>query len=111
MTDWKGVEAEIERLIRETVEDPFDRSTIANARQLLSFARDRCPVAVVGKGYWSTFRFSWSTTPPVEIEVFTDRFEFYRFYDGRTDIEEISHIPDEPLPEQLITRLPTPDVR
>ena len=98
MADWKAVEAEIERLIRERVEDPFDRSTIADARQLLDFARERCPVAVVGKGYWSTFSFSWRTTPPVEVEVFADRFEFYRFYNGRTDIEQIDHLPGERLP-------------
>jgi hypothetical protein len=107
VTDWKAVEAEVERLISETVEDPFDCSTITNARELLLFARDRCPVAEVGRGYWSTFRFSWDTTPPVEVEVFASRFEFYRFYDGRTDIEEISHFPGEPLPERLIALLPT----
>jgi hypothetical protein len=110
MADWKAVEAEIERLIRESVKDPFEGGTITNARQLLGFARDRSPVAVVGKGFWSTFRFSWSTTPPVEIEVFADRFEFYRFYDGRTDIEEISHHCNGPLPERLIVQLQTSDV-
>ena len=107
MKDWNATEAEVDRLIRETVEDPFDRNTIANARQLLAFARDHCPVASIGKGYWSTFSFSWSTTPPIEVEVFADRFEFYRFYDGRTDIEEIGHVPDEPLPDRLKFQLPS----
>jgi hypothetical protein len=48
-------------------------------------------------------------TPPLEIEVFADRFEVYRFHDQRTDIKEIRHAPGSPLPRELTSDLPTRD--
>jgi hypothetical protein len=106
LTDWLHVEQEIGRLIAETVDEPFGQNTIANARQLVDFARDRCLVPEVGKGHWSTFRFTWDVTPPIEVEVFGDRFEFYRFFDGRTDILEIKHVTGAALPKELVIALP-----
>jgi hypothetical protein len=105
--DWKAVDAEIERIITASVEKPFDSNTIANVREFVSFAREHCPVPEVGKGYWSTICFSWETTPPLEIEVFGNRYEVYQFYDRRTDIREVKHIPGSPFPPELAAALPS----
>lgn len=105
---WTAIEAEIDRIIRESVEEPFDQGTITNIRELVRFARANCPVPEIGKGYWSTIRFTWKT-PPIEIEVYDDRFELYRFHDGRTDIREVRHAPGSPLPPELAANLPRRD--
>jgi hypothetical protein len=106
LDDWAAVEAEIDRIVSRSVEQPFNESTVANVGEFVSFARDNCPVPEVGKGYWSTIRFSWQTTPRLEVEVHGDRFEFYRFYDGRTDIREVKHTPGTPLPQEVAADLP-----
>jgi len=107
VADWLAVETERDRLVLETVDEPFERGTIENARQLVVLGRDHCPVPDVGKGYWSTFRFTWGTTPPIEVEVFRDHFEFYCFHDDRPDIVEIAHVAGDALPAELVARLPS----
>jgi hypothetical protein len=109
LDSWTAVEAEIDRIIKGSGEKPFDQSTIANIREFVRFAREHCPVPEIAKGYWSTIRLSWTTTPPLEVEVFGDRFEVYRFYDGRTDISEVRHIPGTPFPQDLAADLPGRD--
>ena len=106
LDNWTAVEAEIDRIVERSVEQPFDENTILNVREFVSFARDNCPVPEVGKGYWSTIRFSWQTTPPLEIEVHGDRFELYRFFDGRTDIRDVKHTPGSPIPQEVVAGLP-----
>ena len=108
MNDWTAVEAEINRIITGSVA-PFASGTVANVGDFLTFVRARCPVPKVGKGYWSTISFTWKTTPSgaLEIEIFDDRFEVYRFYDRRTDIRHVARMPGEPFPTQLIPELPT----
>jgi hypothetical protein len=105
---WPAIEAEIERIIRVTVEEPFDRDTIANAHELLRFARERCPIPSINKGKWSTICFSWDH-PALEVEVFGNRFEVYRFYDRRTDIKEVRHTPGNTFPQGLAAELPSRD--
>lgn len=105
MNNWTDVEAEIARIIGDNAEEPFEQSTIANVSEFVTFAREHCPVPEVGKGYWSTIRFSWNT-PPLEVEVFGDRFEVYRFYDRRTDIREVKHAPGSPFPQEVVVDLP-----
>src|SRR5690606_12998023 len=89
---WTSVEAEIDRIISGSAEEPFDADTVANARELVRYARGHCLVPEIGEGRMRTIRFSWSM-PPLEVEVFADRFEVYRFHDRRTDIKEIRHVP------------------
>jgi hypothetical protein len=107
VNDWTAVEAEINRIIAESV-SPFASETIANVGDFLKFVRGRCPVPKISKGYWSTISFTWHTTPsgPLEIEIFGDRIEIYRFYDRRTDIRHVAHVPGEPLAPELIAELP-----
>jgi hypothetical protein len=105
LSSWSAVEAEVERIVMGSAE-PFDQGTIENVRELIRYAREKCPVPEVGKGYWSTICFSWDTTPPLEVEVFVNRFEVYRFYDRRTDIREVKHTPGSPFPRDLAADLP-----
>ncbi len=102
---WPFVEAEIDRIITDSAEEPFDADIVANAREFVRFAREHCSVPEVGRGYLPTVRFSWSM-PSLEIEVFADRFEIYRFHDRRTDITEVRHAPGNPLPSELTSDLP-----
>lgn len=105
LDNWTAVEAEIARIIEGSAEEPFDQNTIANIGEFVRFAREDCIVPEIAKGYWSTICFSWER-PPLEIEVFGDRFEVYRFYDRRTDIREIRHTPGSPFPQELAADLP-----
>jgi hypothetical protein len=104
---WAAVEAEINRIASQSVDEPFDPDTLANVRKFLEFASKHCPVPEVGKGYGSTVRFSWKATPPIEVEVFGDRLEIYRFYDGRTDIRQVGCSAGGDLPQELVADLPS----
>jgi hypothetical protein len=108
ISDWRFAETEIERVISEDVEPPFAAETIAEARQFLEIVRDRCPVPDdVSKGYWSTVIINWPTKPHgFQVEIFEDRIETYRFYDGHTDIRSFAHAPEEPFPPDLLAELP-----
>jgi hypothetical protein len=109
VSDWSDVEAEIKRIIASSRE-PFDPDTIAQVADLMSFMRPRCPVPEVAKGYWSTIRFMWDNAMPgpLEIEVFGDRLEVYRFFNGRTDIQHVAHVPGAPFSAELAAELPLP---
>ncbi len=104
--DWTAIETEIDQIVMKSVKEPFGASTIANVRDFVNFARGNCPMPQIDKGYWSTICFSWETIPPLSIEVFGDRFEVYRFSDGRTDIWHVTHTPGSPFPQELAIELP-----
>src|SRR5882724_9949859 len=104
--DWMTVDIEIDRIVMGSLEKPFSPSAVANVREFVNFVRENCPVPRIAKGYWSTICFGWETTPPLEIEVFGDRFEVYRFYDGRSDIKAVAHTPGSPFPPELAADLP-----
>ena len=99
--DWKGVEVAVDRVVSQS-SDPFDPATLANVRDLVEACRDSCTVPETDKGFWSTICFSWEG---LEIEVFQDRYEFYRFRQGQTDIEEFSHTPGAMVPARLVSYL------
>jgi len=105
--DWSDVEAEIKHIIASSRE-PSDSDTIAQVTDLMRFMRSRCPVPEVAKGYWSTIRFIWDNAVPgpLEIEVFSDRLEVYRFFNGRTDIQHLAHVPGVPFSAELAAELP-----
>ncbi len=105
--DWDGVGAEVNRVIAESPK-PFTPETIANVRDFLKLVRDRCPIPAVAKGYWSTISVAWGTTSrgPLEIEIFGDRLEVYRFYDQRTDIWDEPHASGEPFSPAFLAELP-----
>lgn len=52
--------------------------------------------------------FAWDETVggPIEVEVFKNRLEVYRFFDQRTDIRHFAHAPGEPFPPDFVTELP-----
>jgi hypothetical protein len=104
---WMAIEAEIARIVADSAE-PFSSETLAQVSDFLMFIRGRYPIPEVGKGYWSTIRFTWDTNwlGPDEVEVFDDHIEIYRFFDQRTDIRHIDHIPGQPFPPQLLTAQP-----
>ncbi|MGH6946151.1 MAG: hypothetical protein ACREDZ_02385 [Kiloniellales bacterium] len=107
-SDWAAAEAEIGRIVAESAE-PFASDTVAQVRELLTFLRERCPAPEVTKGYGSTISFTWkeSSRGPLEVEIFGNRLEVYRFYDRRTDIRHFAHISGEPCPPELVAELPT----
>jgi hypothetical protein len=99
------VEAEIKRLAHAGERD-FSTETVRNAEEFVAFASTRfVPPSLIQPGYWPTFSVSWNVQPSIEVEIFGASFEFYRFFDGRTDIEEIMHRPGEPFPQRLDTLL------
>lgn len=73
----------------------FDEATITNTGLFVAFAKDRWNIPdKVGLGYWPTINLSWSLEPaPVAVEIHADGYEFYQFFDGRTDIREFK--PDQ----------------
>jgi hypothetical protein len=105
INDWRAIDAQMERIILAEDKEPFGRDVISQARDFLQVIRDRCAVPAVGKGYWNTIIFDWG---PLQVEVFGDRFELYRFADRRTDIRHVPHRLGEPLPPELISELPVP---
>jgi hypothetical protein len=105
--NWNEVLSEMQRIVAESA-DNFAPETIQNVKDLIAFASDHCIVSdEITQGYWPTICLGWSTTAPapIEIEVHKERYEFYRFFDGRTDIEDFNHKPGEPIPDGLIVHL------
>jgi len=101
---WEKAWSEIERLVAESAEE-FPRDTVGNVRDFIAFARGRYAIADdYGLGYRPTVSLCWSKAKPtpIEIEVHEDHYEFYQFFDGRTDIRHFPHLPDEPIPVPLI---------
>lgn len=71
---------------------------------LIAACRALCPVPEgIAKGYWSTFAIWWRN---IQIEIFEDRYEYYRFKQGSSDIEYFAHTPGTAMPEELMKRLP-----
>ncbi len=86
----------------------LDQDTINNARLLVDFASGRYEVAnEIGRGYWPTISLNWTSSPaPIEVEIFSDHYEFYRFSNGSTEIQHIAAI-QNCIPDQLMTLLDT----
>ena len=102
--EWTTIDTQINRVVAES-DASFHPDTIANAKDFIAFVRGRCDPPNVGKGYWPTLSFSWDV-PPFEVEIFGDRLELYRFYDGRMDVEHVVHTPGEPFPPTFLAKLP-----
>ena len=101
LIDWAALEAQLASVLTQA---EFDPRTIDNTRDLMTICRVQCAApSGIAKGYWATIRLSW---PKLEVEVFPDSFELYRFHDKSTDIEEFFRQPGEPIPEALTDQLP-----
>lgn len=101
--NWEEVEQLIARCIAESP-DPFSPCTVANAQDLFVACFGRCPTPMeVAKGYWNTICISWDK---IQVEIFDDRYEYYHFREGATDIEYFDHKGGAEFPRELLDRLP-----
>ena len=76
------------------------KDTIENAKRLVTFAKTRCVAPnEIGVGYWPTIRVIWSEFS-IEVVALWDRYEFYHYFQGSTDIEEIDLLKDG-FPDEL----------
>lgn len=85
---WKDAELEISRLATAS-SHAFAEETLANANRLIVFATGLVPPPDdVSEGIWPTIRLSWSFAEPapIEVEIHEHQYEFYQFFQGRTDI-------------------------
>jgi hypothetical protein len=102
---WTRIFVAMDRLVDEN-HNILHKNTIENAKLFMKFASSRYIAASeIGMGYWPTIRVIWSLpSHPIEIEIFEDRYELYRFADGTT---EIMHVPamQDCIPDQLKTLL------
>jgi hypothetical protein len=100
--EWEPVARAVGQAI-EFSPEPFSSATIANVHEFISACRISCPTPDgVAKGYWSTIRIWWKG---LEIEVFDDHYELYRFGQGGTVIEHFNHTPGTELPPDLMIKL------
>jgi CTP:phosphocholine cytidylyltransferase-like protein len=101
LVSWSEAGSEVDRMSSGNAE--FGSRTIHNAKALISFLESRYPVAnEVGSGYWPTINFSWLAPFSVTVEVFEDRYEFYRFFDKRTEIKHVEIGSDQSFQDALI---------
>jgi hypothetical protein len=107
VSDWAAIEAQIDGIVQRSG-GAFALETVAQVRDFLQLIRGRCRVPRVSKGYWNTISFAWDETVggPIEVEVFKDRLEVYRFFNQRTDIRHTVHAPGEPFPQEFVNELP-----
>jgi len=104
--NWEAVEQTVASSVAESTEQ-FEPATISNVIDLLRAVSKQCPIPnAVTKGYWSTIRLCWKD---IEIEVFDDRYELYRFNDGATDIEYFERTSGADVSPDLIAKLPKLD--
>lgn len=108
IASWQEAKLEVERLVVEKVRD-FSTETIKNAEDFLAFASGLlAPPNEIGEGYWATFSVHWTELKPapIEVEIHDNHYEFYRFFDGNTEIKHFDHAPGQPMPEPLLALLP-----
>ncbi len=101
--EWESVQRAVSQAI-EISPEPFAPATIANVHDFIASCRIQCPTPDgVAKGYWSTIAIWWQN---LEIEVFEDHYELYRFSHNGTAIEHFNHTPGTELPVELMIKLP-----
>ena len=104
------MEAEAAAIIGERPEE-YDAATRQNLAELIHLVRSTGrPVPLLSPGYWPTFCITWEIegSKNLEIEVFDDRYEVYRFFDGKTDIWYEHHKPGEAVSSEFLCELPDP---
>lgn len=103
MHDHATSAAELERIAAGKGEQ-ISAATLANARDVLAFCEGTISTPKeIGRGYWPTIRISW---PGLEIEVFEERMEIYRFLtDGRFDVWYEEHRPGDTFSERFVAEL------
>ena len=105
---WERAYQDVET-VRVQRSSEYEGATVANVREFISALRTQDRAAPeVSAGYWATFSLTFNATGAdnLEIEVFSDHFEVYRFFDGRTDIREEPRKPGEAFPPTLMVEAP-----
>jgi len=102
---WAAVAADVQAALRAH-DGAHDAGTKANLDDLLRFLqREGSAAPFIDPGYWPTFIVGWGDGCSASVEVFGDRYELYRSFEERTEIEYLAHQPGEPLPEVLMSAL------
>ena len=99
--------------LRSTVDrraSEYESGTISNASEFINDLRRSGRAAPhIDEDYWPTIRMTWDGVGAenLEIEIFSDRFEVYRFFDGRTEVRYESREPSTEFPCTLMNEVPT----
>ena len=107
-TDWTRASHELEEAWTKRAAE-FAPETIMNAREFLAILEEQNrALPLVSDGYWPTISFTWTVdgAENLEIEVFAERFEVYRFSANRTDIRYEYRTPGELFPSTLLAEVP-----
>jgi len=103
LPDYDSVAKEVERFAAEYRDEPVTEATLANVNDLLAVCRATVrPPDLVARGYEPTICIAWGN---LEVEVFADRVEVYRFFEGRTDIWDEEHQPGDAFSNRLMAEL------
>ena len=101
---WQEVEAEIARIVQhQSDSDPFSPETVRQAEDIVSALSSDWPHPSVGRGYWKTIIFNWGKT--VQLEIFSDRVEVYRFGDTGMEVRSFAHKVGEPLSQEFLSAI------
>jgi hypothetical protein len=106
--DWAKVKQAVAELVAARP-DEYATSVIRNLYDLLDHIQaSNRPAPSILPGYWPTFLVEWQAEEAknLQIEVFEDRYEVSRFFDGRTEIWYEPHAPGDTFSEQFIAELP-----
>ncbi|ALL11919.1 hypothetical protein [Caulobacter henricii] len=106
--DWAMVTRAVAEIIAERPDEylPTVRQNLEDL--LLHIRRTNRPAPSVSPGYWPTFCLEWDVVESSNllIEVFEDRYEVYRFFDGKTDIWYEPHAHGDRLSVAFEAELP-----
>lgn len=108
--EWTEVARAIAMIVDERPKE-YVPAILRNLDELLVVIRStNRPAPAISPGYWPTFCLTWETEEAhnLQIEVFEDRYEVYRFFDGKIDIWSEPHAPGGPLSAAFTTELPNP---
>ena len=110
MSDWAGVETVVAAIVHARP-DEYDLAVRENLVELLDLLRAiNRPAPDISPGYYPTFRVRWDLdgSHNLEIEIFDDRYEVYRFFNGETRIWYEYHRPGETFSLTFLSELPQP---
>lgn len=105
---WAEVRQTVDDVIAERPEgyDADVRAIMADVLALMEALDSALPY--IGPGYWPTFllNFDEAGFENLQLEVFGDRIEVYRFGEGLFEVWDEKHTPGEGFSEAFIRELP-----
>lgn len=109
--EWAQVKQAVAKVVAARP-DGYAPSVVRTLDDLLAYVeRTDRPAPSVLPGYWPTFLVEWEAQEAsnLQIEVFDDRYEVSRFFDGKTDIWYEPHAPGSSFSDAFIAELPNPN--